>query len=372
MKKPHKTKLGFSLVEVSIATSIMVIALGVALSGMAYFLRSVSQSDVQNELDINVQTAMERVKQDMRLTSLDKMFFYPSGSAAYTAVSFPKARDDDGDGQVDLDENGNIIWDETHVYHVWVGEPEQLRLTIFNPRDNALTDSERQEQIDSVVINGNGASTHNAANGQTTTIFENLFDWSISPRGAVFDGYSATPERNINVSLGSAVLSNGLHTFAFTVAGKNTASSGYKIGVDTLFVSPCYGEREAEAQLPVAAQSGASASAQYMPAGSWSGNYHLYFPATAVGQSFSLSLENDRWEESNFRGLGSLYENTTVNFDQSLSPYDFVATLDGVGWNWYANQQTGDTSGISEGDLLRGCAVRVLLRGREMLSGNWF
>lgn len=371
MNRSHTTQVGFSLVELSVATTILVVSVTVALAGMAYYLRSVVQSDVQNELDIDVQTSMERIKHDMRLSSLDEMFFYPADAAVHTAVSFPKARDDDGDGLVDLDGDGNIIWDKTHVYHVWAGEPHQLRLTTFDPRNNSLTDTERQEQIDSVVANGHGGLTHNSANSETIDIFQNLFDWSISPQGAVFDAYSTTTERDINTSLGSVVLSNGYHTFTFTVVGKNAASSGYKIGLDTLLVSPSYGEREAEAQLPVADQSGASASEQYMSSGSWSGNYQLYFPATGVGDYFTLSLENDRWEETNFRGNDAFYENTTVEFDQSLSPYDFVVTLNGVGWNWYAKDQTGDTNGVSAGDVVRGCAVRVLLRGEDMVSGAW-
>ena len=370
MQIQRQNKEGFTLVELSIGATLLVVTLSLAMAGFVYFLRGASQSAVQNELDIDVQTSMERIKYDLRLSSLDHMFYFPAGAAAFEAISFPLARDDDGDGAVELTGSGDIDWDKTHVYHVWSGEPEQLRLTTFDPRDNGLTDAERQAQIDSVVTVGNGSTTHNSANSSTTVIFENLIDWEVTPRGAIFDGYAPTLEREPNVFLGAIVLSNGTHNVKFEVVGKHGESSGYKIGVDAIVASPCYLPREGEAQT-VASQSGAAASVQYMTQGSWSGNYQLSFPATAVGNHFSLNIENDRWEETNFKGTGSLFDNTSVVFDQSLSPYNFVVALDGFGWTWFASEQTGDLIGSSDGDSVRGAAVRVLLRGADMVNGGW-
>lgn len=366
---------GFTLVELLVSATILVITLSFGMAGFVYFLRSTAVGNIQNELDIDVQTAMERIKYDIRLSSLDEMFYYPAGAGPYKAISFPMAYDDDGDGAIELDANTNIIWDATYIYHVWSGSPNELRLTIFDPRDNSLTDAERQEQINSVVETGSGSSTHNGDNSSSTVVFANLFDWSVSPNGAVYDGYSPIQMRDKGVSLGSIVLSNGTHTLTFETVGKNSASSGYKIGVDTLFVSPCYGEREAEAQLPVSAQSGATASAQDMTAqGSWSGNYQLSFPATAVGQTFSLTIENDLWEETNFRGTGSVFDDTKVEFNTSISPKDFVVALDGAVWpdnvTWRADSQTGDLYPINNNGL-RGAAIRVLIRGEDMLNGGW-
>jgi hypothetical protein len=366
----HK-RAAFTLVELSIGATLLVVTLSLAMAGFVYFLRGAAQSAVQNELDIDVQTAMERVKYDLRLSSLDHMFYFPAGAVAFEAVSFPLARDDDGDGAVELNESGAIDWDKTHVYHVWSGEPEQLRLTTFDPRDNTLSDTERQEQIDSVVTVGGGSVTHNSANSSTTVIFENLIDWEVTPRGAIFDGYSTTLQRENNVFLGSIVLSNGTHDVKFEVIGKNGASSGYKVGVDSVIASPSYSPREGEAQT-VASRSGATATSQYMTQGSWSGNYQLSFPATAVGHYFSLSLENDRWEETNFKGTGSLFDDTSVIFDDALDDGDFVVSLDGFGPNWYAKEQSGDLQGGTAGaESVRGMAVRVLIRGGDMVNGGW-
>jgi hypothetical protein len=109
-----------------------------------------------------------------------------------------------------------------------------------------------------------------------------------------------------------------------------------------------------------------------MPGGSWDGNHQLKFAAAGEKQYFVLSMKNDRWEETNFKSTGVTFDNTGVWFDQSLSPRDFVVGLEGYGYNWYANEQTGDMYGrASAADEIRGCAVRVLVRGEEMHSGSW-
>ena len=372
MNDRRKQAAGFTLAEVSVATAILVIAVGMSTTGLIYVLRASQMNDAQNEMDIQVQTAMERIKYDLRLSSLDEMFFYPEGAGPYTAISFPMARDDDGDGAVDLDGDGKIIWDRTMVYHVWSGEPNELRLTVFDPRDADLSDSERQQQINSVVGNGGGGLTHNGTNASTTVVFANLFDWTITPAGSIFDGYASEAERAMNVVLGSTLLDNGPHTFTFTAVGKNASSSNYRIGVDTLQVSPSYGEREGEAQWPVTAQSGATAVRQYKAGGSWSGNYHLYFPADGENDTFTLTMNNDRWEETNFRSLGDWYDDTTVEFDMTVSPYDYVVCLDSMGYDWWANDQTSDSNGVAvTGGSYAGGAIRVLVRGQEMMNGNF-
>jgi len=372
VNKAQTNRHGFTLTEVSIASSILVIAIAMAMAGLGYTLRSARMSNVQSELDIDVQTAMERIKIDVRLTSQDEMFFYPEGAWSYSAMTFPMARDDDDDGAVDLDAEGHIVWDKTVVYHVWSGQPSQLRMTIFDPRDGTLTQVERQDQLNSVALNGNGSSTHNSENATTMVVFENLFSWSIQPRGSTYDGYAPAVRRDLNVTLGSCVLGSGSQTFEFTVTGTNASSSGFKIGLDSLIVSPSMGPREAEAQLPATAYSNVEPVEVYMSAGSWSGNYHLSCPATAVGDCFTLTMDNDCWEETNFRWTGDTSEDTTVVFDQTLSPYDYVVSLDDIGYCWYAREQTGDSSGVDcSPDEFSDTAVRAVIRGEETAGGGW-
>jgi len=365
---------GFTLVEIAVSTLLLSIVLLVVITSWLYLLYGQKLNAVQNELDIDVRTAMEWLRYHLRLTSMDEIFFYPEGPGPYVALSFPIARDDDGDGVIERDEDGHIIWDRTLIYHRWDAVPNQLRITIFDPRDNSLTDEQRQAQLESVVTHGNGDYTYNSENASTMALFENLFDWAIYSKAAVFDAYSPVLTRAKDVVLGSILLDNGEHDFTFRVVGKNAASSGYKIGVDTVVCSPCGAPREGEAQLPPTDESGATAEAEYMEEGSWSGNYQLLFPATAEGQYFTLRLENDRWEETNFRATGSMCEETRVVFDESLDPKDFVLRLKGGlhETNWFAGDQTRDTDlDSSEYDALRGCAVRVLIRGEQMTDGGW-
>jgi hypothetical protein len=363
---------GFTLVEVSASVTIMIIAFGLAFGGFLYALKRSTSGDVQNELDIDVQRSMERLKYDLRLSSLDKIFYYPVGPGPYQAISFPLARDDDGDGLVELDADGNIIWDKTLVYHIWPSSPHQLRVTTFDPRDNNLTDAQRQAQLEAVVSQGTGAATYNGDNSSYTVLFENLLDWSITPRQAQIDCYSPTLKRE-KASLGYVLLDGGYHDFTFTVKGKNASSSGYHIGIDQLIVSPSYGEREAEAQIPTA-QSGASATIQYMGSGSWKGNYQLLFPATSPsGHRFTLTMDNDRWEETNFRGIGYTAEDVTIAFNEALNPMDFVLQLSGMDDTWTAAAQCGSARDvITDTTLLPNAVVRIMLKGSELeANGNW-
>jgi len=117
---------------------------------------------------------------------------------------------------------------------------------------------------------------------------------------------------------------------------------------------------------------GATAVAEYMPGGSWDGNYHLSFPATATGQSFTLSMENDRWEETDFDGPGAICEDAFVEFDGTLTPKDFVIHMPGSTNTWQVDWQTLNTSGgvSMYGNELTNCAVRILVRGAQLDDGG--
>lgn len=367
MTRTTKQKLGFTLVEMAATVVILVIAMGLAMAGFMYSFKNVNRGDIQNELDVDVQLAMERLKIDLRLSSLDDMFYYPAGAGPYEAISFPLAEDLDGDGLYEKDDEGKINWTETVIYHVRPTTPNQLVKTVFKPRDNSLTDAQRQAQIEEVVKYGSGDYTYNGSNAKSYVIFENLLHWNIIPKEGRFDAYSPILTRDI-ARLGYALLDPGEHKFEFRIIGKNGRSSGYNLGIDQLVVSPSYGEREGEAQLPATDQVGATASSQYMIAGSWKGNHHLYFPATKVGSALTLTLDNDRWEETNFDGVGYTTENTVPFFNKSLSPKDFVVTLSGNEITWNAADRSGSAGTSTGADDLRGAKVDLLLRGSDLLE----
>ncbi len=375
----------FTLVEMAVSSAILIIAVAMAMSGFVYVLSASREGAVQDELDLQVQGAMERLKKDLRLSSLDEMVFYPPGPGPYTAVSFPLARDDDTNGAIDLDENDKIIWDKTLVYHVWYTAPQQLRLTTFDPRDTNLDAVVRQQQIESVVVNGHGLSATNGANSTNEVLFENLFDWSISPQNSIYDGWASSTQRDVIASpLGSCVISNGMHEFKFTVIDKHSNSTGYKVGIDNLYVAPSHSRLEGEHLVPFAKTAGVAYSNMYMAGGSWSANYQGYFNATATNQYFTFRLTNDQWQETIFRRTGYSTEDTTVSFmQQPNSNYVVHPEAEGLNVNgstysyWNAYEQCGLITtgwyryGERDNDqALRGCAVRVFVRGDEMEYGS--
>lgn len=364
--KTKRSNAGFTLAELMVSLLITVFVVSASVAGYIYVLQGERLNSTQAGLDVDVRTAINRLRHDLRLSAIDKILFYPAGPGPYSAVSFPMTTPPAG-GLVNHGTNGLIQWDKTVVYHVWSGQPNQLRITTFSPRNNSLTDAQRQAQLNSVVTTGDGSQTYDSGTASTRVLFDNLVQWSIYPQLAIFDGYSSNTERAVNYALGSIALSPGSHLFKFTCIGKNALSSGYAMGLDTLVMSPNGLEREAESQTVAAG----SATPTYMANGGWSGNYRLLNSSSATGQYFTLSMENDRWEETNFRGSGSAPVGTAVTFDTSLNPNDFIVSLEGPGFTWQASDQTKDSSGSStaSGDL-RGCAVRVLLRGRDMPFGN--
>ncbi len=373
MNTKNHSRVGWTLVEILFSVAVLGLAMAGAMSGWMYVIRGEKMNSVQNELDMDVRLTMERLKSQLRLSSTEKMYYYPAGVGPYTAISFPLARDDNGDGLIELDTNNLIIWDVQVIYHVWPAFPNELRQTVFDPRTqpDTLTAAQRQQQLNDTVAAGNGFSTFEGAGARTKALFKNLFTWEIRGKGPQYDAYNATRQRDVNVILGTATLTPGVHHFKFTVQGKNQASTGYRIGLDRLVVSPCGVPREAEEQ-GVYQQGGAVATPELMTSvGDWDNNYQLNFAGVAVSNYMILTNENDHWEETTFKGIGSQVDDAVVQFDEAYTPKDFVARLCPPCTNWYASDQTLDpTSDSSTNDYLRGAAVRVLVRGGNMLSGG--
>ena len=366
---------GFTLLEILISMAIVGMVIAGSISGWLFVIFGERWNSTQDKLDLDVRLSLESIRRDLRLTTMDKMFFAPAGLGPFTAVSFPIAIDDDGDGLVELDSDTNIIWDITKIYHRY-GTGMEFRVTTITDRDNSLTDAQRQAQLDYVSANGNAAGTFEAANATTRTLFRNLFNWNISIDSAIFDSYNPTIDREPALTMGSLILSNGLHEFKFMLVGRNPSSSGYKIGLDTLAMSSSGGEREMERQA-IIAQHGTTAVVEPMTNGSWSGNNHLSFPANSTGMYVTVRMNNDQWDDDNFGGTGSYKEDSIIEFDTTLSPKDFVIRLDGMGYTWTACDQTKDfTGGALLGNYahylhdIDGCAVRVLCRGGMMEEGG--
>ncbi len=358
---------GFTLVEVMASVTILVTAMALAMTGYIYLTKNARQNDVQSELNNDAKKAIERLKKDMRLSSMTEMFYSPEGQPPYDAVSFPVAYDTDGDGIIERDSDGAIIWDETIIYHIRQGTPDELVRTVIHSRNNDISDAQRQSQLNKIVASGEGSSA--TAVGETASsqvIFRNLLNWSLHPTVGRFDCYAPSPERE-TINLGFALLDSGTHEFKFTTEKRSTASTGDFIGIDTLTVSPSYLPREAEEALPATQSSGATPLEMYNP--TYSGKSFLAFQGVE-GNSFTLTMDNDRWEDTNFGGRYSAKSNTVITtyYDSETEPIsaDNVVTLDGNRDTWIAEEQCADYNAPSGQTLAADSVVRVLVKGSSL------
>jgi len=370
-QKPNRS--GFSLVETVVSLSIMLVVVMLGMGGFMYMQKNQSQQINQDVLDMDTHMAAMRLQQEMRLSSLDAMVFYPATAKKYTAVSFPLLC-----GEIpEEDADGKIVWDTTVVYYAFgSGDEMKLMRTEFSPRDNSLSVVDRQNQLASVIANGNGAAAANGGNSTTTCLFEHVFNWEIVPMGSSYDAYSPVEEVDKDASLGSFILSPGDHTLELTATGKDSRSSGYRLGIDTIRVS-CSGQRrEAERQRKAGSP---NPHGRQNHNGQVQGGHYLGFEGSGVGDHFSLTLYNDRWEDCNF--IGGDRSNTTVGaIDTSYDPSEFTLKLAGNTTNWSAKAQSRDGNLSDENDIggtnwvnnafFNGAIVRVLIRGQDLEQRN--
>lgn len=358
---------GFTITEVLVAMAIGVMVVGSTTAALIFGIRNWRQQAIINELDINLETAMERLRQDLRLSSvgIGLMAFYPATSTEYTAFSMPLATPGN-DGLLQRNSSGKIIWDKTVIYHIRPGNPDQLRRTVFSSRNTNATPTQLYTQLRSTVLASNDAGiTAAALSGESATskvIFSNLVKMAISPTNQTFDGYSPTnylPEKAYY--WGSIMLSNATYDVKFTVVGKNSASTGYKVGIDRLSMSGSGSWREGEIYLPANTHpstpyyshtlSGGSVTAELMSAhgANWSGNEQLTYTAgttaSAISNSITLKVQNDLICDTHFDNpFGVFYSNVIRRTESKWPPYlpDFViAMTTGITWQaiWCADDE---------------------------------
>ena len=359
-----KSKEGFSLLEAMIALGIGAIFLTSVLATWYATTKAWNDEGQLFEVRINIEKAMERIKSDVRLSTDTNILFYPAGSTSYTAISIPRSTPSTSTGLLTMS-SGAIVWDKTVIYHVYTpsGQSSELRRTVINSYDSNSTT--RQTQLNTVVTGG----TYNTGTYTTTTLFKaDTVSLTIEPPVPTFDGYSSTTTRSANTSFGSMPLTAGTHTIRFEVTGKNSSSSSYGIGIDSVTLTPSEGAQEAEALLPVYAQYGATAVAEDMSASgtTWGGNYQVNFQSAATGNYVTFSTNYDQWLESNFSNL--TFSATKVS---GTNP---VATLlsredSNASSGWSASTQTGDGDS-SDDTSAAGFSVRTLVQGSYMTAGT--
>lgn len=356
MKTKFK-KTGFTLIETIVAVLIFTLAMGMALTGYLFTIKKVNQGEASNRLNRDVQMAMNRLQNDLNYSSLDHIFYSGGGFGTNTAISFPLLKH--GNSNPALDASNKIIWEETVIYHIRPGTPYELVRTVFPVRDNTLSDVQRKAQLASVIASGG------AAGASSKVLLKNLESWSITPKAGQFDAYSPVEKRE-TVTLGYAPLTPGAHTFTFSATNKNPLSSSYKIGIDKLFVSASGLPREAEDQT------GAPTPKEKMSI-AYGGRNQLAF--NNPSSSFTLSIKNDSWEETDFTGDYSFkLDHCAIQYDDTLN--DSVVKLSGWDTTWSAKRQTQDQSNtIATPWDCPSYRIRTLIKGSDIggkstLQGN--
>jgi type II secretory pathway pseudopilin PulG len=348
---------GFTLVESLFALGLGVTFLTVVMAGWYYSTKSWKRESLKSELRYGIEKSLEKLKEDIRLSDANQILFYPAGSAAYTAVSMPRANTD-SNGFYTFSSN-IISWNQTVVYHVYDNE---LRRSVYTYNSSSTA---RQAQLNAIAVAGTDFGA------ETTTLFNaDTLSLSITPTSPTFDGYGSSLALSSNTSFGSVQISAGNHTVRFEVTGKNALSSGYRMGIDKIALTPSGGSQEAES-LTISADSGKTKVIEdmspYPSSGSWSGNYQREYQSSAVSDYITFQTYYDQWLEGNFNSM--THSNTEVT---GTDPVLTIMSRENQGLvpAWNASAQTG----ADDADNLSGMenkTIRSLIIGSGLtLSGD--
>ncbi len=367
------SRSGFSLVEALIGVVLLSVVLVGAFSAFAFVMRGDRLLSSQTELDLDARRLVEQMRRDLWLTSRERILVYPEEGEAI-AISFPISLSGDA---AEVDENGEIIWDTTVIYHLWEDPPE-VRRTTFNPR-SALTDAQLRQQLEDVVYAGNGSTTFNGQNSNTRPLVGNLVHWELEQSSSRLDTHANSPGRR-RLVMGAGLVECGTNTLSFRVVGKNPEGSGSSrhLGIDTLSITPSGLPLEAEWMLPAVDVSGTAPTAENIGTNDfWSGNSRLWFSATSDNNAFSLNFESDRWEDRNFVGITSLSEDLNRFADTINGINTYSLELRGDAITWRAAEQTRDLDG-SIAPIHAETVFTNLVRGEDMdpiiyadFDGGW-
>lgn len=347
---------GFTLAEIMVAASISFLLVGGALLALVHGLLISQKQSILTELNFNLEIAMDRIRDDLRLSSIGigLMSFYPTNANEYSAISIPISLDLDNDGLLDRDPvTGKIRWNQTVIYHVRPGNPDKLYRTVFFPRYPNATPAMIYEQLRKVAISQTDGEIQAAClpgeNVSSRIIFENLVKLRFKPPSSSYDCYSPILMKEDPYTWGSIVLGPGYHELTFEVIGKNPASTGYKIGIDNMALSWSLSRREGELFYPIRSRPSGSENFEYSISGSgsvyvggygWGGDYILWYNPVTAGNKIKFKIYNDLWCDSDFNEPGGImFSNCSVKLDYSFTsspPYiaDFVISMDkGITWS---------------------------------------
>lgn len=351
---------GFSLTEATISLAVAGVFMASVMAAWNFSAKAWHIENYRGEIRYGLEKALERIKEDVRLSDGGKILYNPSAGTPYTAMSIPSAtRDSNGF----FTYGASITWDKTIIYHLYVsGGKTQFRQTLINSYDTDT--ATRQSQLDSVVASGTavGAATQVLFTADTATL-------QISPTNPTFDGYASSEQLSGNTRFGAARLTAGNHDIRFQVTGKNSASSGYQMGFDQISLSPSGGGQETE-DLTVSASTGDSAATQdmssYAARGPWKGNYHMEYQSDGVDDYIQFQTYYDQWVESNFTNF--TYSDTEI---VNANPVLQLASRErqSLAPSWQAGLQT-DVNMTDNGTSVGSLVIRDIIAGTSVTKSG--
>ena len=346
-------RVGFTLVEVVVAVTILVLVTTGAITVFILGLKAYHEEAIKNELNLDLEIAMENIRKDLRLSSAclgGAMAFYPADSNVFTAVSFPMASVDD-DGLLARDTNTvarKITWDQTVIYHVKKGTPDQLLRTVFQ-RDPAVTPVPTPDQLYNQLVDVvvNYSTTNAQLPGETwrsRVIFNNLVDISFRPLPCYFDGYSTNVGREAAFNFGSIVIGPGDHWVELELVATNRDATDTWIGIDKLQLSPSQSDREGEfyamtndygAGFGYFTMSNAPGTVvqiddmTHVLGYNWSNGEQLTFKPTKAGDRIGFNVYNDMWLDTDFDTYGGGQYGTRA----AVVSNEYVSATKGTTWS---------------------------------------
>ncbi|MFH1847423.1 MAG: hypothetical protein ABH869_07715 [Candidatus Omnitrophota bacterium] len=355
---------GTTLVETMFVVIIYAMIIVAILSIWTYTSRSWNTENERTCLRIDLLKALETLKEDLRVSSLTYMSFYPEGGEPYTAFSLPVPKID-ASGFLVLNANDEIVWDKTVVYHIYseTDETQTLRRTVLSPRNNALSDLQRKQQLECIVAGGTGGGT--AVTDEE--FLKNLEVFDISSLSSIIDFYynAESPVKAGKIMFGRVKLDPGDHIIRFEVTGKNTDSLGYDLGIDSISIEPSGSTREMEYYNSGFAPSGilslSGGSVQRINDPLWGNNNYLKFTASAIGSYLEITDYYDLWRESSFDN--AILNNSETTGEEVCVEIDFPEGDREERITWYAfSEAEDDVMEGNNGAILGGIIPPVTIR----------
>ncbi|MFH1799015.1 MAG: hypothetical protein ABH844_06770 [Candidatus Omnitrophota bacterium] len=371
-----KNTKGFSLIEVIFAGVISAMVVVAIMSVYLFSSKIWTGENKRTNLRVDLVKALETIKNDLRLSSLSSIVFYPASGEPYAAMSLPIAKTD-ANGFFTLNSKGKIEWDKTIIYHIYTdGEGNKtLRRTVFDPRDNTIDKANRYFQLEGVVNAGEVSGSAVTDTG----FLKNLDIFEISSLSQVIEFYedSAVPVRKGKIVFGWAKLTLGAHIIRFEITGKNDLSSGFNIGVDNIMLEPSSSAREAEYYKSSFAPSGAlvetGGGTSLVQDTMWSNNNYLEFSAGGTGSNIEITDYYDLWRESAFN-LSAL-NNTEKIGQETRIALNLPEEGESGDFTWFAyeeaeDEEQGGRDGNLPGDLVLPAVLRCVITYDKIYKGG--